>query len=84
MFITQREFLPGEEAPWIEEERRQLADVALRALQAYAVAAWARAAPSFLPPCGQGDDSSGWLRSTRADTRSSCRRWPARATSPRP
>ena len=31
------------------------------------------AAPSFRPPCGQGDDSSGWLRSTRVDTRSSSR-----------
>ncbi|MGO4600392.1 AfsR/SARP family transcriptional regulator [Terrabacter sp. 2YAF2] len=39
MFITEREFLPGEEAPWIEEERRELTAVALRALQAYAVAA---------------------------------------------
>jgi pentatricopeptide repeat protein len=39
MFVTEREFLPGEEAPWIEEERRELAALALRALQAYAVAA---------------------------------------------
>ena len=38
LFITQREFLPGHSAPWVEDERRQLADVALRALQAYAVA----------------------------------------------
>jgi pentatricopeptide repeat protein len=38
LFITQREFLPGHSAPWVEDERRQLEDVALRALQAYAVA----------------------------------------------
>jgi pentatricopeptide repeat protein len=39
LFITQRELLPGELTPWVEDERRQLADVALRALQAYAMAA---------------------------------------------
>jgi DNA-binding SARP family transcriptional activator len=39
LFIAEREFLPGEQAPWIEEERRELTTVALRALQAYAVAA---------------------------------------------
>jgi pentatricopeptide repeat protein len=38
LFITQREFLPGESATWVEDERRRLGDVALRALQAYAVA----------------------------------------------
>ena len=39
LFITQREFLPGDCTPWVEQERRQLDDVALRALQTYAVAA---------------------------------------------
>jgi DNA-binding SARP family transcriptional activator len=39
LFIAQREFLPGDDAPWIDEQRRQLAEVRLRALQAYAVAA---------------------------------------------
>jgi SARP family transcriptional regulator, regulator of embCAB operon len=39
MIITEREFLPAEDAAWIEDERRQLADIKLRALQAYAVAA---------------------------------------------
>jgi pentatricopeptide repeat protein len=39
MFITEREFLPSDEAPWIEDERVQLTDIALRALHAYAVAA---------------------------------------------
>ena len=38
LFITQREFLPGHSAAWIEDERRQLTQIALRALQAYAVA----------------------------------------------
>jgi SARP family transcriptional regulator, regulator of embCAB operon len=39
MFIAEREFLPGEDAPWIGAQRHHLADVRLRALEAYAVAA---------------------------------------------
>jgi DNA-binding SARP family transcriptional activator len=39
IFIAEREFLPGEDAPWIGEQRRHLADVQLRAVEAYAVAA---------------------------------------------
>jgi DNA-binding SARP family transcriptional activator len=39
MFVAEREFLPGEDAPWIGEQREQLADLRLRALEAYAVAA---------------------------------------------
>jgi DNA-binding SARP family transcriptional activator len=39
MFVTEREFLPGYEAPWIEDERGRLTDILLRALHAYAVSA---------------------------------------------
>jgi SARP family transcriptional regulator, regulator of embCAB operon len=39
LLVTQREFLPGAEAPWVDDERRELDDIALRALQAYAAAA---------------------------------------------
>jgi SARP family transcriptional regulator, regulator of embCAB operon len=39
MFVAEREFLPGEDAPWIDEQRQHLADIRLRALEAYAVAA---------------------------------------------
>jgi pentatricopeptide repeat protein len=39
LFVAEREFLPGEEAPWIDEQRHHLAEVRLRALEAYAVAA---------------------------------------------
>jgi len=39
MFVAEREFLPGEDAPWIGEQRQHLADVRIRALEAYAVAA---------------------------------------------
>jgi DNA-binding SARP family transcriptional activator len=39
LFIAEREFLPGEDAPWISQQRHHLADVRLRALEAYAAAA---------------------------------------------
>ena len=39
LFIAEREFLPGEDAPWIDAQRFQLAEIRLRALEAYAVAA---------------------------------------------
>ena len=39
LFIAEREFLPGEHTPWIDEERHLLAEVRLRALEAYAAAA---------------------------------------------
>ncbi len=38
MFVAEREFLPGEDAPWIDEQRQHLADIRLRALESYAVA----------------------------------------------
>jgi DNA-binding SARP family transcriptional activator len=39
VFVAEREFLPGEDAVWIGEQRQHLADIRLRALEAYAVAA---------------------------------------------
>ena len=39
LFVAEREFLPGEDTSWVDEERRQLAEVRLRALEAYAAAA---------------------------------------------
>ncbi|MGO9077986.1 MAG: AfsR/SARP family transcriptional regulator [Streptosporangiaceae bacterium] len=39
IFVAEREFLPGEDAPWITQQRQHLADIRLRALESYAVAA---------------------------------------------
>ncbi len=39
LFTSEREFLPGEDAPWVDDQRRQLAEVRIRALEAYATAA---------------------------------------------
>jgi SARP family transcriptional regulator, regulator of embCAB operon len=36
LFVAERSFLPGEDAPWIDEVRRQLENIHLRALEAYA------------------------------------------------
>jgi SARP family transcriptional regulator, regulator of embCAB operon len=36
LFVTGRPFLPGEDAPWIDDERRRLAGLHVRALEAYA------------------------------------------------
>jgi DNA-binding SARP family transcriptional activator len=38
LFIAERELLPSEDAPWIDDERARLADVRIRALEAYGTA----------------------------------------------
>ena len=40
LFVAEREFLPGEDGVWIAEERQLLADIRVRALEAYAAAAF--------------------------------------------
>jgi len=39
LFTAERGFLPGEDAPWIDEKRHELAELRLRALECYAAAA---------------------------------------------
>jgi SARP family transcriptional regulator, regulator of embCAB operon len=38
LFVAERDFLPGEDAPWIDEIRHQLTELRLRALDCYAAA----------------------------------------------
>lgn len=38
LMVAEREFLPGEDAPWIDETRHQLTELRLRALEGYAAA----------------------------------------------
>jgi SARP family transcriptional regulator, regulator of embCAB operon len=38
LFTARRNFLPGEEAPWIDEERHALGDLQVRALECYGIA----------------------------------------------
>jgi DNA-binding SARP family transcriptional activator len=39
LLVAEREFMPGADAPWIDDQRHQLADIRLRALEAHAAAA---------------------------------------------
>ena len=39
LFVAEREFMPGEDAPWIDEQRHALAEVRLRALETHTAAA---------------------------------------------
>jgi DNA-binding SARP family transcriptional activator len=39
LFVAERDFLPGEDTPWIDEIRHQLMELRLRALECYAAAA---------------------------------------------
>jgi len=38
LFVAERDFVPGEDAPWIDEIRHQLTELRLRALECYAAA----------------------------------------------
>jgi DNA-binding SARP family transcriptional activator len=38
LFVAERDFLPGEDAPWIDQVRHQLTLLHLRALECYAAA----------------------------------------------
>jgi SARP family transcriptional regulator, regulator of embCAB operon len=38
LFVADRDFLPGEDAPWIDDIRHQLTELRLRALECYAAA----------------------------------------------
>ena len=38
LFVAERDFLPGDDAPWIDDTRHQLALIRLRALECYAAA----------------------------------------------
>jgi len=38
LFVAERDFLPGEDAPWVDEIRHQLTELRLRALECYAAA----------------------------------------------
>jgi DNA-binding SARP family transcriptional activator len=40
LFVAEREFLPGEDAPWISEQRHASEEIRLRALEAHAASAF--------------------------------------------
>ena len=72
LFIADREFLPGEEALWIEEERARLSAIQLRAIEAYAAAALGIGGTELPARCAPGDGWSRWSRCGRAAISCSC------------
>jgi DNA-binding SARP family transcriptional activator len=47
LFVAERDFLPGEDAPWVDEIRHQLTVLHLRALECYAAAELGIAGPEL-------------------------------------
>ena len=47
LFVAERDFLPGDDAPWIDEVRHQLTVLRLRALECYAAAELGIAGPEL-------------------------------------
>jgi SARP family transcriptional regulator, regulator of embCAB operon len=47
LFVAERDFLPGDDAPWIDEIRHQLAELRVRALECYAAAELGIAGPEL-------------------------------------
>ncbi len=47
LFVSERDFLPGEDAPWIDEIRHQLTVLRLRALECYAATELGLAGPEL-------------------------------------
>ena len=68
LFVAERDFLPGEDAPWINEIRDQLTELRLRALECYAATELALAGPNWKERCGPGGSSSASPRYEKADT----------------
>ncbi|MGH3031298.1 MAG: hypothetical protein ACRDNE_11165, partial [Gaiellaceae bacterium] len=70
LYVANRGFPPGEDAPWIEERRHRLEDVRLRALECVAPRASPWAAPSWRRPSVRPVRSSSSRRSGKAATAS--------------
>ena len=83
MLVAERGFLPGEDAPWIDEIRHQLTETRLRALECYAAAGLGLGRTELAAAVRAGRSSPGSLRCGRAATAISCRLSPPRATWPK-
>jgi DNA-binding SARP family transcriptional activator len=68
MFTARRGFLPGEDVTWAEEIRRQLAELYLRALEAYALAALGLGGPELATAERAGRELVTTAPSTNAAT----------------
>ena len=84
LFVAERDFLPGEDAPWIDEIRHQLTELRLRALECYAAAGLGLRGTELAAAVRAAGSSPASLRCGKAATATSCRPWPRRATWPKP
>ena len=68
MFTARRGFLPGEDAIWIDQVRRHLDELHVRALEAYAAAGLGLGGTELPPPATPDGCSSSSPRFARAAT----------------
>ena len=84
LFVAERDVLPGEDAPWIDEIRHQLTELRLRALDCYAAAGLGLGGTELAAAVRAAGSSPAWLRYGKAATATSCRLSPPRTTWPKP
>ena len=84
LFVAERDFLPGEDGPWIDEIRDQLTQLRLRALECYAASGLGLGGTELAGAIRPASSSPAWLRCGKAATATSCRPSPRRATWPKP
>ena len=68
LFAAERGFLPGEDAPWIDEVRHELTELRLRALESYAAAGLGLGGTELAAAVRAAGSSPGWRRCGRAGT----------------
>ena len=84
LFVAERDFLPGEDAPWIDQTRHQLTELRLRALESYTAAALGVGGTELSSAVRTAGSSPTWRRCGKAATATSCRLSLPRATSLKP
>lgn len=84
LFVAERDFLPGEDAPWIDEIRHQLTELRWRALECYAAAGLGLGGTELASAVRAGRQLTRLARCGKAATATSCGPWPPRTTWPKP
>ena len=80
LFVAERDFLTGEDAPWIDEIRHQLTELRLRAMECYAAAGLGLGGTELAAAVRAGRSSPAWLRCGKAATATLCKPSPPKAT----
>jgi DNA-binding SARP family transcriptional activator len=80
LFVAERDFLPGEDAPWIDEIRHQLTVLRLRALECYAATELSLGGAELAGAVRAGRQLIRLAPCERAAIATSCKRSPRRTT----